>query len=194
MAQTAVSHYSYEAYLALEAEADTKHEYHDGFIVAMAGGTPVHSQIGANATTALNVVLQKEAKPCITFNSDLKIHIEAVNRTFYPDASVACESPVYSDKDPNALTNPILIIEVLSDSTAAFDRGLKFSHYRQLPSLQEYVLISQEEAMVDTYYRVEENLWEIRTITGFSASVELKSIGITVQMSDIYRLVPGIAT
>ena len=128
------------------------------------------------------------------FNSDLKVHIEATNRTFYPDVTVACESPVYSKKDLNALTNPILIVEVLSETTADFDRGLKFSHYRRLPSLREYVLISQGEPVVDTYFRTESGLWEIHTITGLEGKVELKSIGCTLKMEDIYRLVPGLAS
>ena len=192
MAEKAISTYSYEAYLALEAEAEVKYEFHDGFITAMAGGSPEHGQIAGNFTWAATGSLVKAGKKCITYNSDVKIHISAARRTFYPDASIVCEKPERSEKDPQAITNPILILEVLSDSTAGFDRGAKFTYYRQLPSLREYVLISQSEPMVDTYYRTDDGTWEIRTLTGLDETVLLKSLGCEVRMADIYRLVPGI--
>ncbi len=191
MAEKALSNHTYEDYLALEAESDIKYEFHDGFIVAMAGGSPEHSQIGANFIRYAGNALDRAGKSCIVHTGDLKVHIESTKRTFYPDVSIVCETPTYSPKDPNALTNPILILEVLSESTMAFDRGAKFAHYRQIPSLREYVLISQTESMVDTYYRTDDGTWEIQTITGLSATVVLKSLQCEVLMAEIYRLVPG---
>ncbi len=192
MGALSISTYTYESYLALEAESDIKHEYHDGFIVAMAGGTPAHGLITANTGRAIGNAIISISMPCRPFSSDVKVHIKETNRTFYPDLSMICGEIKSSDKDPNAITNPILIVEVLSESTAAFDRGPKFTHYRQIPSLKEYVLISQEEPVVDTFYRTEDGTWEINTIEGLSKKIILKSIDCEIEMSDIYRLVPGI--
>lgn len=182
-----MSNYTYEAYLALEVESEIKHEYHDGMITAMAGGTIEHGIISSNFMRAL-----PELKECAIFPSDVKIHISASNRTFYPDASIVCGSFEKSEKDKNAIINPILILEVLSESTAAFDRGEKFAHYRQIPSLKEYILIGQTVAVVDTYYRTENGTWEIQTISGLTEKVLLKSIDCEISMEDIYRLVPDL--
>ena len=192
MGEKALSVYSYEAYLALEAESDTKYEYHDGMITAMAGGSPEHGQIAVNFTRFAGNALSMNNKPCIIYSSDVKVHISTTKRTFYPDASIVCEKPAKSDKDPHAITNPLLILEVLSESTMAFDRGAKFAHYRNIPSLKEYVLVSQNEAMVDTYYRTEDGTWEITTIIGLDKTVLLKSIGCEISMADIYLLVPDL--
>ena len=191
MSTEAVSRYTYKSYLALESESLVKHEFHDGFIVAMAGGSPEHSQIATNFTWAVNNALRDHNKNCISYNSDLRIRIEASHRAYYPDASVVCEKPVRSDKDSNAVINPILIVEVLSEGTAAFDRGNKFANYRMIPTLREYVLISQNEPTVDTYYRTENGTWEIQTIMGLGKEVVLKAIDCTIRMRDIYRLVEG---
>ncbi len=192
MGEQALANQTYETYLALEAESDTKYEYHDGFIVAMAGGTPAHSQLGANVVTELNLALRKKGGSCRVYNSDLKVRIESVNRTYYPDASVGCEEPVYSSKDGNALTNPILIVEVLSHSNEAFDRGSRFYNYRRLPSLQEYLLISQDDVMVDISYRTEEDVWETRVVKGLDGKLKLRSLGCEIGLAELYRLVPGL--
>ena len=192
MGEKALSEYTYEDYLELEVNPKEKYEYHDGYISAMAGGTPEHGQIAVNVTTGIRNGLEKAKKPCITYSSDVKVHVKATKRTYYPDASVICEKPERSLIDKNALTNPILVIEVLSESTAAFDRGNKFTHYRKIPTLREYVLVSQTEAIVDTYYRLDSGAWEIETIEGLDSQVALKSLGIQVAMKAIYYLVPGI--
>ncbi len=191
--EPSISTYSYEAYLALEAKSETKYEFRDGFIVAMAGGTPAHGLIAANITRALGNAIISTNKPCSPYSSDVKIHIEATNRTFYPDLSIVCGKAIPSEKDHHALINPILIVEVLSERTVAFDRGAKFSHYRQIPSLKEYVLISQDEPILDTFYRTEDGTWEINTIQEMSEKVLFKSISCEVAMSDIYRMVPDIS-
>jgi Uma2 family endonuclease len=123
MGEKAISTYSYDSYLALEAESETKYEFHDGFITAMAGGSPEHGQIAGNFIWAIGSAINKSGKSCITYTSDVKVHIASARRTFYPDASIVCTQPERSEKDPQAITNPILILEVLSESTAAFDRG-----------------------------------------------------------------------
>ncbi|MEM9987164.1 MAG: Uma2 family endonuclease [Bacteroidota bacterium] len=192
MGEPSIANASYDTYLALEAESELKYEYYAGFIVAMAGGTPAHSQLGANAIRCIGNALDIADKPCRVYNSDLKIRIEAVDCTYYPDATVACEEPEYSPKDPLALVNPRLIVEVLSDSNEKFDRGTKFHHYRRLPSLQEYLLIHQNEVMVDVFYRQEADLWQTQLVGGLDGVLPLRSLGCEIKLSDLYRLVPGL--
>lgn len=192
MGQKAISTYSYQEYLEIEKNSDQKWEFHDGFITAMAGGTPEHGQISLNILRAVGNALESAQKPCITYSSDVRVHIEASRRSFYPDGSVVCDKPERSPIDKNALVNPILIIEVLSETTAEMDRGTKFTHYRKIPTLREYVLVSQTEAKVDTYYRLENGTWEIHTIEGLDTIVKLKSLGLDVPMKAIYRMVEGI--
>jgi len=192
MGEKALSTYTYEAYLAIEASAELKHEFHDGYITAMAGGTLAHGQITVNCSSGIVSALLAANKTCITYSSDVKVHISTSNRTYYPDISVVCDTPQISGKDPYALVNPTLIVEVLSESTADFDRGVKFSHYRHLQSLREYVLISQTAPIVDVYYRTDNGTWDIHTYTNLTESVSLQSLGCTLQMKEIYRLVPGI--
>ncbi|MEM7655214.1 MAG: Uma2 family endonuclease [Bacteroidota bacterium] len=181
------SSYSYEAYLAVEADTDLKYEYHDGFIVAMAGGTPEHGRIAANLLRSLGNALIAKNSPCNLYSSDVKIHVATSNRSFYPDVSMVCGPEERSEKDSKAITNPSLLIEILSDSTEAKDRGLKFQQYRMLPSLREYVLVSQKEAIVESFFRKEDGYWQILTAVGLDASISFPSAGVKVALSDIYR-------
>ncbi|MEM6262608.1 MAG: Uma2 family endonuclease [Bacteroidota bacterium] len=187
-----LANYSYDTYLQLEQESDEKYEYHDGMITNMAGGTPNHGLIMMNAAFALNSELKDKSKPCVIYSSEVKVRIESSKRTFYPDFSVVCGPPIYSKTDPLAITNPILIVEVLSESNVGFDRGEKFTHYRQLTSLQQYVLIDQKDTVVDTFYRNEEGLWEIDTQNGLEAVATLKAIGCELPLKEVYYRVPGI--
>ena len=113
MGEKALSNYSFDAYLALEAESETKYEFHDGMITAMAGGTPEHGQIAMNFGRGVGNSIVEKGKTCIVYSSDVKVHIASSKRIFYPDASIVCEKPVKSDTDPHAITNPISIVEVL---------------------------------------------------------------------------------
>ncbi len=192
MGEKALSTYTYEEYLAIEASSELKHEYHDGFITFMAGGTLAHGQIAMNMGRQLGNVLESKNRNCITYSSDVKVHIASSSRTYYPGISVVCEKPQTSEKDSHALTNPILIVEVLSESTADFDRGEKFAHYRQLPSLREYMLISQISPMVDIFFRTDDGTWDIHTYTELSEFIHLQSLECEIPMKDIYRLVPEI--
>ncbi len=189
MAEKSSSGSSYTHYLDLEQNPEVKYEFHDGLITAMAGGTLKHGQITSNVNRSLGNAIDGSKKSCIVYSSDVKVRISSTNRTFYPDLSVICEKPETSDLDKHALTNPQLLIEVLSKNTAAFDRGAKFTHYRQLPSLREYVLISQDEIMVDTYYRTQNGTWEIESYQSLDQFVILKSLGVEVEMEEVYRLV-----
>ncbi|MDX1905726.1 MAG: Uma2 family endonuclease [Bacteroidia bacterium] len=185
---------SYETWLAAEASSPVRHEYHDGVPVAMAGGTPEHGQLAANMTYAISQALRIAQRPCIVYTSDVRIRIESVNRTYYPDASVVCGTPTRSALDPHAITNPLLVLEVLSESTAAFDMGSKFSHYRLLPSLREYVLVHQNLPLVHVYFRHENGTWDILTAAGLEDEFPLQSLGLSLRMADVYYLVSGLGS
>ena len=162
-------------YLAWEATQDQRSEFIDGEVFAMAGGTLAHN----NATLATGATLRQHLKgsPCRAFVSDVKVNVQASNSLFYPDVVVACQPGDLANAQAQTLTEPILIAEVLSPSTAAFDRGGKFAHYRLLDSLQEYVLIDTDTPRVEVFRRNAANRWELYPSTGLDAAVELASVG-----------------
>ena len=174
-----------EEYHQLEEEMQQRYEYHDGEVFAMAGGDPVHNAIGVNITTLLNQLLRE--KNCNVFNSDQKVWIESIRRSLYPDASVTCGPVKRSAEDNKSIMNPMLLVEVLSDSTEAKDRGKKFEQYTQLPTLQEYVLISQNEPSVQVFYRASNtHLWQITWMTGLDQMLTLQSLEIEMSLEEIY--------
>jgi Uma2 family endonuclease len=142
---------TYEEYLALERDSETKHEYVNGEIYAMAGGTPEHGRLAAKLASLVGNALAK--RPCEAFSSDVRVRVEATGRSTYPDLSIVCSKIVPSAEDPDAITNPIVLVEVLSPSTEMDDRGNKWAHYRRIPSLECYVLVSQDERSIETYRR-----------------------------------------
>ena len=174
-----------EEYNQLEEEAQQRYEYHNGEVFAMAGGDPVHNTIGVNVTTILNQLLRK--KSCNVFNSDQKVYIDFIKKSLYPDASVTCGPVERSDKDTKAITNPILLVEVLSDSTEAYDRGKKFEYFSKLPSLREYVLLSQHEPKAQLHYRTSNtDLWQITWVAGLDQTLTLQSVGIETTLQELY--------
>jgi len=175
---------SYAEYLAAEATSDTRHEYLRGQVFAMAGGTPEHGALAASITGALIAALRD--RPCRVFNSDVRVRIRATDLTTYPDLSVVCGRLERDDEDQNAIVNPVLIIEVLSDSTEAYDRGEKAAHYRRLPSLQEYVLMSQHRPRVEVFRRREAGHWELHEAAE-GQQIELVSVGCTLDVAELYR-------
>jgi len=164
--------FSFDEYLALEKESQIKHEYHDGRIMAMAGGRPNHSHIARNTSTALNIALRE--KDCIVYGSDLKIWIENVRRGLYPDLMVVCGGLENYNNKVDVITNPSLIIEILSPFTEQYDRTRKFRFYRQLPSFKEYVLIATDFPTVETFYREASDYWHIGNAIGLESSIYLK--------------------
>jgi Uma2 family endonuclease len=195
MAEISLDNRSYEEYLSLEEDPQKKFEYHDGYIRAMAGGSPEHGQVAGNFIRFAGNALMQTKNKCRLLTSDVKVHIESRRRTFYPDASIVCGSIEKSERDPLAITNPILILEVLSPATEAFDRGAKFAHYRELPSLREYVLIQPEIIWVDVFHRNVHGFWEITSYNQLDQKVILKSLGCELAMEDIYYLMtPGKAS
>jgi Uma2 family endonuclease len=175
-------------YLKVEQATDTRYEYHDGTIFAMAGGTVEHGLISGNTHGEIRAALKAKGKNCIAINSDVKLHIASSNKFLYPDVMVVCGEMERSDKEQNALTNPLLIIEVLSTSTESYDRGDKFFAYRQIPSLREYILIDQYKPQVDVYRR-KTDLWRISRIEGLDSQLVISSLGIEISLRDIYERV-----
>ena len=156
---------SIKEYITLEQDTDTKYEYHDGSIYALAGGTLNHGLICGNIFGEIRGALKKSTKECKVMNSEIKLYIPTKNTFLYPDTMVVCGKMEISKVESNAITNPILIVEVLSKTTASYDRGDKFYLYRQLESLQEYILIEQEKPLIEIYKR-ESDLWKITRISG----------------------------
>ncbi len=181
--------YSIGEYLSFEAMATERHEYHDGKIVAMAGGTSDHSRIAGNVGTAINNYLLRQKMDCSVFTADLKVRIEKYNRCVYPDASLVCGTEEYLDENETVLLNPMLLIEVLSKSSKEEDRGLKFEFYRSIPSFKEYMIIYQTIPKVQTWFKEGENLWRIGNAEGIDQQIELHSIGCVLALEAIYRRV-----
>ena len=186
--QTTEGYITFDEYLVRESEAEYKSEYHDGKVVAMAGGTSRHSAIAHNTGTAISNALRHKNKRCVVYNSDLKIRIESVNKGVYPDTSVICDKPEYYNNRKDIYINPLLIVEVLSKSTRNYDKGDKFTYYRTLPSFKEYVLIYQDEPKVEAWYKVEENVWRISNFKGLDKKLTLFSLDCEILLADIYYL------
>ncbi|MBB3840712.1 Uma2 family endonuclease [Runella defluvii] len=175
--------FSIEEYLALEKETDTKYEYHDGEVYAMAGGTPTHSLISNNVGTSLNIALRK--KRCFTYNSDLRVATSR-NRYVYPDVTVVCGKVTYFEELKNAANNPVVIVEVLSQDTEAYDRGGKFMRYRMIDTLKEYVLVHQYLPLVEVFFKNTLDVWEYRAYNNLQDTVQLHSIDVQLSLEDIY--------
>ncbi len=178
--------YTPEEYLALEEKAEYKSEYEDGIIVAMAGGSLNHAQITANIGRNLG---NKMSEKCTALTTDVKVRVESYRKFYYPDVLVICGEPNFYQKRNDTIINPILVIEVLSDSTEAKDRGEKMLAYRTLESLQEYVLVSQDKAIVEQYVKNEEGNWLHKATIGLKSVVKFESIEIEMTLAGIYQRV-----
>lgn len=175
--------FSIEEYLALEKETDTKYEYHDGEVYAMAGGTPTHSLISNNVGRGLGNALI--GKRCFTYNSDLRVATSR-NRYVYPDVTVVCGKVTYFEELKNAANNPVVIVEVLSQDTEAYDRGGKFMRYRMIDTLKEYVLVHQYLPLVEVFFKNTLDVWEYRAYNNLQDTVPLHSIDVQLSLEDIY--------
>jgi Uma2 family endonuclease len=179
--------HNFEEYLAFEEASTEKYEYHDGEIVAMAGGTGTHSHLSNRIATSVTNAIDTVGKDCTVFNSDLKIYIKKHNKAVYPDLSVVCGTIDYYNESETVLSNPILLVEVLSKSTKDYDKGGKFELYRSLPSFKEYMIIYQTIPKVQTWYKESSNLWRLGNAEGLDQSIELHSIGCTIPLAAIYK-------
>ena len=181
-------------YLAFErAQSDAKHEYLDGRIIpmvetirSMAGASLAHNRIVSNLVISLGT--QMRGRPCDVFSSDMRIHIPTTGLYTYPDIAALCGEPRFEDDQLDVLLNPDLIIEVLSPSTEAYDRGAKFDHYRSIETLQTYMLIAQDRAHVEQFER-QESGWLLTVTKGLEASVRLEAISCELALADVYERV-----
>ena len=178
-------------YLAFEREQEeAKHEYLDGSIIpmvetirGMAGASLAHNRIVSNVVIGLGI--QMRGRPCDVFSGDMRLHVPATGLYTYPDIAVLCEEPQFVDDQLDVLLNPNLIIEVLSPSTEAYDRGAKFDHYRSIESLRTYLLIAQDVAHVEQFQR-QENGWLLTVAKGLESSVRLESLSCELVLAEVY--------
>ncbi len=176
--------YTPEQYVELECKAEFKSEYLSGQIFAMAGGSPKHSKIGNNIGGEMRNLLR--GKPCDVFNSDLRVTIMQTGLKTYPDVTVVCGEAHFHPLDKDSIINPTVLFEVLSPSTEAYDRGEKWAHYRQLDSLQEYVLVSQDKALVEHYVRQDDGSWKFTAASDLGDKITLPSLGCELPLAEIY--------
>ena len=175
-----------QAYLAWEAEQSTKHEYHDGEVFAMAGASDAHVTVAGNVYMALRNHLR--GSPCSVFISDMKLRVEEDNAFFYPDVFVTCAASARGQS--HSKSAPVLVVEVLSPATSAYDRGAKFAAYRKLPTLREYALIDPERLSLDLFRREgDSKRWVLHPIEA-GGHVEWASVGLQVPLEALYEDVP----
>ncbi len=175
--------YTPEEYIELERQAEDKSEYLDGYIYAMAGASPTHAAITANVTVAIGS--QLKGSRCRIFSSDLKIASDLKGHFTYADVVVVCGPPRYHDKFKDVLLNPTLIVEVLSPSTEAYDRGEKFKRYRRIASLTDYLLISPDQPLIEHFTR-QTSGWAMTDADQLRKKLSLKTLKSTLPVSDVY--------
>jgi Uma2 family endonuclease len=185
MAVATPRYVSEEEFLELEEKALEKHEYYRGQIYAMAGGTPEHASISSNAN--FEITRMARERGCQTYSSDLRIRINATGLNTYPDVAVRCGPPKKTHHRPPAITNPSLVVEVLSDSTRDYDRGEKLRHYQTIESLTDYILIWQDRPRVEHYRREPGQAWSYSMIDGLDRAIPIETLGGVIGLCDIYR-------
>jgi Uma2 family endonuclease len=173
-----------EEYLERERRAETKSEYYGGEMFAMAGASFAHSVIITNLARDLGSLLRQA--PCTVHTADLRLAIGGSGLYTYPDVMVICGKPAVIDAHLDTVTNPIVVIEVLSPSTEGYDRGRKFESYRAIPSLKEYLTVSQDKIHVEIHTRQTDDTWLLKDVRD-SGPVKLQSIEVELQLSDIYE-------
>jgi Uma2 family endonuclease len=184
MSTVLVPHYTAEEYLTRERAADHKSEFYRGQIFAMAGASEPHNRISSNLIAAIHGALR--GRDCVVYPSDMRVKCPTGLYT-YPDLSIVCGPPELEDRRGDTLLNPMVIVEILSPSTEAYDRGKKFEHYRTMASLKEYLLIAQDRVSVAKFLRPNDaGQWTWTVQTEAEESVSLGSCGATIRIADIY--------
>ena len=176
-----------EEYFEFEAASETKHDYFNGQLLAMSGGTSQHSLIAANIIGEARNALK--GKPCRVYTSDLRLGVSRRSLYSYPDISIICGEPEYDldDKNKTTVVNPTVVIEVLSPSTEKYDRSDKFKRYLRLPGLREYVLVSQSSARIESFYRRDDGQWLFSFVDGLEQILQIAAVSIELPLSEIYR-------
>jgi len=173
-----------ERYLEIERRAETRSQYLDGQIFAMAGASREHNLIVGNLVGELRNRLR--GRPCEVYPSDMRVRVEDTGLYTYPDVTVVCGGPELGDAHHDTLLNPTVLIEVLSPTTRDDDRSWKGDHYRRIPSLQEYLLVSQDEPRVQRYRRQGEREWLLTEVVGLEETVDLPSLGCALPLAEVY--------
>lgn len=179
--------YSLEQYLEKELQAVQKHEFFNGKIILISGGTYNHNKIATNVISLIDQLIDLQNLNFNVLNSDQKIYIEQENIAVYPNALVIFDEPQYWKNRKDLITNPMVIVEVLSKSTLRYDRGEKFILYQNLESFKEYVLIDQNQAHAEIWYRIALNTWQKTTVSGLDQMVNIRSMGIELNLKDVYK-------
>jgi Uma2 family endonuclease len=186
MASNPVSKVSEEEYLAIDRAAEFRHEFLDGEIIAMSGGSMRHARLGASVFGQIYVALQ--GSECEAFASDFRVRVSS-RMYAYPDTVVVCGQPVLADERQDILLNPTVIVEVLSPSTERYDRGVKLQYYRGIQSLRDYILVAQDQIRVEQYTRGASPIWTLRDYQGPEETLLIESIGVSLPLARIYERV-----
>jgi Uma2 family endonuclease len=184
MSTQSKSHLTEEQYLEIERKAEFKSEYYRGEMFAMSGAREPHILIAGNAFGELRQQLRR--RPCRAYSNDMRVRVTPVGLYTYPDVVIVCGEPKFLDENRDVLLNPTVIIEVLSESTEAYDRGQKFELYRALESLAEYLMISSRRISADLFTRQVDGGWLLTAKSNLEGSIELKSVDCQLLMSDLY--------
>ncbi len=176
--------YTPAEYLVLERAAEYRSQYFNGEIFAMAGASREHCRVSSNLI--IESGRQLRDTPCEVFGSDLRVKVSPTGLYTYPDVIIACGELQFDDQVADTLLNPRVIFEVLSEATEAYDRGKKFDHYRQVPSLSEYLLVSQAEPLVERFVRQPDDSWRLTVFKGLESVLELETVPCRLRLTDIY--------
>lgn len=185
MSPATKQYYDFEEYLDIEARSPVKHQYHRGELYVMAGAKPDHNHVSGNTYHEGRTALK--GRPCIVFNSDQRVYVKNSDFGTYPDVTFVCGKAEYVGKRKDTLANPVVIVEVLSDSTREYDAGAKFDLYKQLASLKEYVLIDPDTAEAVVHTRQDDGSWKATEFSGLETNLPLLSIGIQLPMRDLFE-------
>ena len=178
-----IEQYTVEEYLALERAAEVKSEYIGGQIVVMTGASRAHNLICLNLGGEVN--RQLRGRPCESYVNDMRVKAAGADLYTYPDVIVVCGEPRFEDGHLDTLLNPTVIVEILSPSTEAYDRGEKFARYRHIDTLREYVLVSQDRPRIEHFLR-HDQVWEFSAVDGLDATVSFPSVDVSIPLRDIY--------
>jgi Uma2 family endonuclease len=182
--------YTPQEYLAIERNSEHRAEYVDGEISAMGGASERHNLIVTNIV--VEFAQQLKTRPCKVYSNDMRVKVSATGMYTYPDVVVVCDQASFDDDQRETLLNPTVTVEVLSDSTEAYDRGEKFEHYRRMDSLKEYLLVSQGKRHIDRCIRQPDNQWLLSESSGEHSVVELPSINCRLSLAEVYHKVEGV--
>jgi Uma2 family endonuclease len=187
MTQSPETFLTEEEYLAIERRAEFRSEFLDGEMFAMSGASRRHNRIVTNLVSSLDNQLRES--PCNVYSSDMRVKVPATGLYTYPDVVVTCGEEEFADEEYDVLLNPLVLIEVLSDSTEAYDRGKKFEHYQSVGSLSTYVLVSQNAARVERYVRQDGGAWLYTEAHESDATVEIEAVRCELKLQDVYAKV-----